>query len=369
MKSKNAIRILSLLLCLLCLLPLAACADDGETLPDGMQNATAAGADFRLYIPTTWSLNTAYGVSGGYYSLYDQSTVSVVKYAITEQMRADMAADEAVIADPDSSSARMDWFFRTALRAQAEQLVTGGVEELEAPTLDLLGGANARRYHYKGNIKGADLFFVQVVAEKNDAFYVFSFTAAENLYELLYNEDRASSNVGLMLSEFVFADPYVPADPSKTLEEDDAAPTGMKKASGKAVMYNLYVPSDWTVDLNQAVYSAKSPDGLAVVSVTPFMPTDAASSVVDYFAETQEMLAGISGGTYQKHVEAETTLGGGEAMEYEYSLQLGGTAYRYRQIIVGYRGMIYSLTYTARETDYNKHLDDMNAIVDAFTFG
>ena len=81
MKKNRFCRLTALLLCTLMLLTCVACAaeEGGETSPEGMQNATVAGADFRLYVPTHWSANTAYGVSGGFYHLTQQSTVSLVK--------------------------------------------------------------------------------------------------------------------------------------------------------------------------------------------------------------------------------------------------------------------------------------------------
>ena len=79
MKKKLILRVVTLLLlCSFSLPTLFACAAKGtEEIPDGMQMATCHGADFRLFIPTHWNLNTSYGVSGGYYNLAKQSTVSV----------------------------------------------------------------------------------------------------------------------------------------------------------------------------------------------------------------------------------------------------------------------------------------------------
>ena len=67
----------------------AACRkDEGEYIPEGMQIANCEGDDFRLYVPTSWNLNNSYGVAGAYYNISVQSTVSVVKYPVTEEMKA-----------------------------------------------------------------------------------------------------------------------------------------------------------------------------------------------------------------------------------------------------------------------------------------
>ena len=71
-------RPLALLCALLMLLSLVSCAaSEGEEVPANMQIASCAGADYRLYVPTSWVPNTSYGISGAYRDLSNQSTVSV----------------------------------------------------------------------------------------------------------------------------------------------------------------------------------------------------------------------------------------------------------------------------------------------------
>ena len=89
-------KVASFLLTLTLLLCLASCSSGDvtdEQTPEGMKLATCAGEDFRLYVPTVWNENIDYGTSGAYYNLSTQSTVSAKKYLITEDMRAQMAAN------------------------------------------------------------------------------------------------------------------------------------------------------------------------------------------------------------------------------------------------------------------------------------
>ena len=56
---KSTTRLATLLLCVLLLATLVSCrATEGEEVPAGMQIASCAGADYRLYVPTSWVLNT-----------------------------------------------------------------------------------------------------------------------------------------------------------------------------------------------------------------------------------------------------------------------------------------------------------------------
>ncbi len=159
---KKTIKALALLLCAVFLLSLASCVKDApEDVPDGMKIATVAGADFRLYIPTSWNSNTAYGVSGGYFSLNTQSSVSMAKYPITEEMRERMAAAEI----GDEGAARIEWFWNdTCKTALEKQSLGGSFSEVEAKSEDLINKVNAWRFHCKGIVNGKELHYLQVVA-------------------------------------------------------------------------------------------------------------------------------------------------------------------------------------------------------------
>ena len=51
-----------------------------ETPPEQMRCASIAGAPYRLYLPSDWNLMTDAGMSGGYYSMSDEATVTAVLY-------------------------------------------------------------------------------------------------------------------------------------------------------------------------------------------------------------------------------------------------------------------------------------------------
>ena len=360
MNKKCVFKALAAMLCLCAMLLCTSCSlAKTDSAPDGMQTATVAGDDFRLYVPTSWNLNTAYGISGAYYSLNNQSSVSVIKYPITDAMNAAMK----------DVNNRTDWFCREEVYAQLENCATGAIIEHEEDRVSTaLGGANARQYHYSAPIDGAKTHFLHIIAEKNQAFYVFSFIANEELYAMLYSDNKAQSDVTKILQAFVFAEPYAPVEPLKPLDENATAPDGMKLASNSDVAYCFYVPVAWKVDVNEKIYSALSADGLASVSVVPYLPNGEITTVVGYFEENEKMLERVSGGGYEKLKEEKMKLGGGDAMCYDYTLTLSGETYRYRQIVGNYKGMIYNLTYTAKNADFDQHINEFDAIVNAFTY-
>ncbi len=369
---KHIARLAACLLALAAALGLASCAAKGEETPNGMMIASCAGADYRLYVPNTWVLNTSYGVSGAYRDLARQSTVSVNSYPITEELRAEM---DAALAGEDSSgdtSPRIGWFAehycQEPVRTRAlDNRLTFDEEGCIPTTLD---GVNARQYCYSGLVDGETLYFLQIVAERENAegkstFYVFTFTANAEMYEM-YMPD-----VELMLDQFIFAEPYVPYDYAKQLDDGADAPAGMKAAFGDDVAYCLYVPESWEIRMDDQIYGARvAADGTSV-SVVPYMPTDVEQiSVQEYFDLSRELMEDMAGeGGFELLSDTgKVELGGRQATVYEFRLRLGGTTYRYRQYIAAYKSMIYCLTYTALDSAYDAHLAELDAIVGAFAF-
>ncbi len=359
-----------MLLCLVALLGLCSCGElmnEGEEAPEGMQIASCYGADYRLYVPTSWVLNTSYGISSAYRVLDKQSTVSVNRYAI-EDYRAEMeAALTASGADATVMAERIGWFWRTyclssvATRA-LDQEVTMVDEECGAYVLH---DANGQKYRYSALVNGETLHFLQVVAERGQAFYVFTFTANKEMFEP-YLPDVES-----MLAAFRFSEtPYEPADAAKLLDKGEEAPEGMRPAFGEDVAYCFYVPNHWQINWDQGIYAAYVEEDRTSVSVVPYYPDQAEMRVSEYFEENRKMMENMGGeGGFELIATTEgESLGGRQATLYEYRFRVGGEFYHYRQYVAAYKSMIYSLTYTATEDAYATHLGELDAIVSAFAF-
>lgn len=351
-----------ILLCFAMLLTLVSCfkgPDTDASVPEGMQIATCAGADYRLYVPTVWNVNTDYGVSGAYYNLATQSTVSAQKYAITEEMKALFAKE------PDASHIEIYW--KEYCLAPLKEYAFGGEVELfeEESKSVTLHKLNAMQYSYRAKIGGTDLRFLQVIGEKTDeAFYVLTLTADATLYE------RLVPDMEKIVSCFVLSDtPYEPFDYVKGLDDEAPELNGMKIASGKDVKYRLYVPEDWVIDRNQKIYAAYDPEDRSSVSVVPYLPDEEEMSVAEYFELCAKGMTNTAGEDFRILSQDEKIdLGGRQATVYVYTYRVGQTVYQYKQVIAAYGSMIYSLTYTATPENYEAHLDEVDDIIKAFTF-
>ncbi|MBQ9773196.1 MAG: hypothetical protein IJW30_00860 [Clostridia bacterium] len=379
MKKSLLLRVVACVLCLCMLaLPLISCAKEESETPVGMKSATCKGEYFRFYVPSSWNLNTAYGVSGAYYSATEQSHVSVVGYPITPEMETQMG----------ESTARAEWYFENEIYPALNRMGGDTLVCQEAATEKTLGGVRARLYHHtlellpaepeegeSANVDSVELHYLHVVAERNGSFYVFSFTATNEMYQNLYYANESA--VKQMLTEFRFADkPYTPEEPVKELDADAEAPKGMKLASTDDVAYLFYVPAAWEPNLNGTVYAANLRDEsgrvVAVASVNPYMPTVEIS--VEIYAEVCEKQLQQSCESYRRLSGDEENIGvggslaGGKSLTYECEYTLNGVTYRSRQEMVGYGGMIYSVTYTTRSEDYDTHWDDAARIFEEFAF-
>lgn len=373
---KRFVRPLLLLLCAALLTGLVSCVKigGGDDVPEGMQNATVAGADYRLYVPTTWVVqNSSPNVSGAYRDLSRQSSVSVAKYPMTDAWRAaldalETAGGEAETTGDAAISPRLAWFYENeCLRPVRATALDGKVTpDKEASGADMLDKTDAGRWCYSALIGGKTYYFKQLVTERNGAFYVFTFTAEKEMYE------QYASDVEKILNAFRFADePYLPDDFAKETDAGKDAPSGMKACFGDDVAYLFYVPADWVIDPDSPIYAAYVEADRTSVSVVPYMPTVEHLSVAEYFTMTREQLEKVYGEGAMVVDEDQThkeKLGSREATVYEYTLTIDGVVYRYRQYIAAYRSMMYSLTYTATEANFDKHTAELADIVAAFAF-
>ncbi len=361
---KRSLKALSWLLLLALLVgSLAACSkDEGESIPEGMQVANCAGDDFRLYVPTAWNLNTTYGVAGAYYNISTQSTVSVVKYSI-ESLPEAIQALLPEKGNAEKTLARLNAFATHYCKPAIEEQAVGEVlVEQNDLGISLLDDVSAQEYHYYATVKGENLHFVQVIGERNDAFYVFTFICHPDLYENLL------SDVEKMLDNFIFADPYDPDDYAREPGEGES-PEGMFLVSNKLVSYRFYAPDGWKTDYEHQIYAVYCEEDRSSVSVSPYMPKEEGMSVADYFSVSKNQMIELGGeDSFAMLDEEETELGGRKATAYTYTYRIGGTTYQYKQVIVVYKSMVYSMTYTSLPEHFEKHLDDVNAMIDAFEF-
>lgn len=146
------------------------------------------------------------------------------------------------------------------------------------------------------------------------------------------------------------------------------APDGMMLASGNSANYFLYIPDDWTVDLQTGATTAH-------VSSSDRSNISASSWTLEYTDDTidtwhERQLEALNAGftDYAEESVTETTLDGVYAKEYVFTAKLGGEDRKYRQIAAVKAGCVFVITYSTTPELYDEHNGDVDDVFAAFKF-
>jgi len=336
MLKKTTAIILALLFCLCAV----GCADTDPNAPDGMKSATIASDPFTLYVPENWTDNTASGISSAYYSAVPNLSVSA-RYSV-----------------PTDTLSTIEAYLDLCVASATAEYATAEFELVENKEPAVLGGENALRITYKYNSGNVRMRVSQITAKHGERFvslYLYCPDAEfENRSEVL-----ESIRGGFVLGE---------ADNSSYAEAiDKDTPENMKRASNKDIEYRLYVPKTWVCDAEVGASDAYCPDCRANVIVTSYIP-DSSMSIAEYFASCEE--------DYKKELDSysrtdEPTVrkvGGRDAYSYVYTASAEGVEIKIMQTILIYDSSFYTITYTARSVDFDKHTQELGSILDTFKF-
>ena len=346
---QRLLRAFALLLTLcLCTVSLMGCktGEDAE-LPENTKHATIAGAYYRLYLPTDWNLLTETGVSGGYASMQNKAVIYVKEYD-----------------NPDALSAADYWTAHLLPALTATFDAQKDFSTSETPVETTLGEQAALIFGYEGTRDMVSYQGQDVVCPKDGKMYVLTFCARKDLYEGYLGVFNT------VKTNFAFKDiPFEPDEPNNTVDPNAEAPEGMQLASNDDVAYRFYVPASWVLDKSLPTSSAYvSESDRSNVNVTVFMPDEGQFSSVDaYFDFCKSELETTM--TFEGEVESEEfTLDGCKGKMYRYTATFGGKTYRFAQTIASYRGMIYTVTYTAKVDTFDTHYQSYRDILSAFDF-
>ena len=358
MNRKLLLRLTALLLTLamtLCaLLSCASGADDEETPPDQMQCASIAGAYYRLYVPTDWNLMTSAGISGAYYSMDDSSTITAVSYP-----------NEEGLSTTDFWNAQLDNF---------ADVFEGEISYSDLQDTLLGSETNAvaaSAVSYIGTMAQVEYTALSVLCSHKGEMLVLTYIAPTELYETYL------SIMEVVVQNFRFSDkPYTPEEPMNTVDTSAEAPAGMKLASNDDVAYRFYVPESWVINPYLPTSSAYvSETDKSNVSVTVYMPEQDTLSAEQYWDMCLEALQGDEIMGYEGALTAMTQLSdtvteldGRPAHTYVYEGTVAGVRYRFSQTIAAYRGMVYTLTYTATVESFDNHTQEVQQMIEAFDF-
>jgi len=360
---KKTAKLLLILICVVLIASsFAACSK--KDIPDGYQLVAREGDNFRLYVPTRgWMPNTDGGITGAYYSVIDDETDSPIAYV-------------RVYTPDDSEGCKTveEYWEICDAKLSAELKEYKYIESESGKTV--LGGQSAHKYVYtaqmgvgtEGNeIKYVPYKFMQIITVYRENIYVMMFSALESEYanrlvDMNGNPDEEDKGI---IGNFRFAEPYS-SDEKKKYDKKVDIPEGMKLASTKERPYTLFMPDDgWSIERGANITTVSTSDK-SNLTVQYTMPDGTDHDIQKYWDKCIEDYKNVM--TVGEEISKATKKIGGVdgGIVGEFSGVSGGVEYRFKQAIVLKGDVFYVITYTATAENYDKHISDVNKMIDNF---
>ncbi|MBQ8496480.1 MAG: hypothetical protein IJ489_03370 [Clostridia bacterium] len=156
-------------------------------------------------------------------------------------------------------------------------------------------------------------------------------------------------------------------------KKDEDIPDGMQLVTSEFMDSKFFVPNDWTPEITTGTLVAKAEDN-SNVSVQKMTPSGSYSSAdsyfrTDYFPKLTSTFKNIV--LLEEECSIENQTFGKEengAVKYVYTVESDGSTYKIMQYFSVYSGYLYILTYTAEESVFADHLEDVSSIVKNFVY-
>jgi len=153
--------------------------------------------------------------------------------------------------------------------------------------------------------------------------------------------------------------------------EQSDVPDNMQNVAGANAKFDLYVPLSWTSFADGGVSGGVAPtEDRANVTVTATI-SDLAPA--QYWTEKclptyKGERAPVGEFILRDDECGDTTLGGKDAKRYVFTYRMDGENFKVMQIITAADGVIYTMTFTARDTAYGNYNETIEQIRSAFRF-
>jgi hypothetical protein len=340
-----------IILCAILISSLVACGNNSD-IPDGYQLAVCEGDSFRLYVPTQWTVNVAGGVSGAYYSMAQNSAVSV--YMVDDA--GEMTIEEYWEYCNSRLAESLDGY---SFSGKTEKAVLGGqpaIKSLYSGILTVIDGGESKTETYK---------FLQVIAKYKGDTYVLIYSASEQNYDSNIETVEGNADGAGIIPYFRFAEPYVSGE-EREYSDKVISPAGMKLISTEERAYRFFGPENWNVN-KRAEFSAAyfSDDDSSNVSLQMYMTNEESKTVEEYFAECEVRYKDVFD-SYALESALDITMDGISAKKFVYTVVSGGAEYKQMQAIVMKGAVYYVLTYTATPELFDSHIADVEKMIECF---
>jgi len=154
-------------------------------------------------------------------------------------------------------------------------------------------------------------------------------------------------------------------------EGEDWYPAGMTLASSEDADYSLWVPKDWTLDIQNGIAAAycNDNDRANVTAVAFNLRDDPYTTPAEYWEGNYELLTQTFSDLTMVGEGEETVINNVPAVKYTYTATVTGQTYRYMQLIAVRAGYVYLFTFTAADGEvFSAHTEVFDSIISNITF-
>ena len=156
-------------------------------------------------------------------------------------------------------------------------------------------------------------------------------------------------------------------------KQNDEIPEGMQLVTSEYFDSKFFVPSDWTPVTTTGTLVAKASDN-SNVSIQKMAASGSYANAddyfrTDYFPKLTSTFKSITLLEEECSVENQKfgTINNGAA-KYVYITESDGSVYKTMQYFSLYSGYLYILTYTAEQSLFDEHLEEVASIVSNFVY-
>ena len=153
---------------------------------------------------------------------------------------------------------------------------------------------------------------------------------------------------------------------------ETAGPENTNLAQNEFTKYYFYYPNDWTLDSNNTFISIISGDSLLTpanrsISVMQSDLIDTKMTAQDFWEYSKTLV----NDTFNEFVEVstdETKVADLNAFNAIYTAKITDKVYKFKQTFIVRGGVVYIITYTATDLDFEKGINAFNTVIQTFKF-
>ena len=354
----------------ICLISLSGCNKKDDNVPDGLQIGYESLDDgYIFYVPENWAVVNGGDVAAAKVSVINNTSVTFAK--------GEMPKEEIPL------------YFEESLK-DFPAVIKDTMNILQRDKECTFGNANGKayKYIYTYRYEERDYCCMQILLTHGNGFYIFTYTSYGNPEDSGSTYSQYLSSVQLAIDSFKFTES---AEKAPINYEKDA--DGYNMVSDPTLAgYSLYLPADYEVIYSSGFVKAKISDS-ANISISKATQTgvgimdylkirkDDLSKIVTEFMDIKISLATdvnteseiYKNWSFDVMPEKDENLCFGNLennsiLSYEYTYTFNGNIYHVYQVMGVDRYNGYVFTYTALDSEYEMHIEEIKNILKKVSF-